>query len=157
MLLLTSKLLNQGFLLVKLKSSLRKFYGRHHDLVDRYGISVTNDHGYVPLVVNTSRSFPHYDITGFATRPINMTGATSETGTAYPSGEPEITPGFSGVPATRSLVLCLCLVDRCFSFCLFILFIMITNKRNTYKSRNVVCSSSIRILITPLVSLIYGF
>ena len=33
-LLLTRKLLNQGFLLVKLKSSLRKFYGRHHDLVD---------------------------------------------------------------------------------------------------------------------------
>jgi hypothetical protein len=38
-LLLTRKLPNQGFLLVKLKSSLRKFYGRHHDLVDRYGIS----------------------------------------------------------------------------------------------------------------------
>ena len=33
-LLLTRKLLNQGFLLVKLKSSLRTFYGRHHDLVD---------------------------------------------------------------------------------------------------------------------------
>ena len=40
-LLLTRKLLNQGFLLVKLKSSLRKFYGRHHDLVDRYGIYVS--------------------------------------------------------------------------------------------------------------------
>ena len=40
-LLLTRKLLNQGFLLVKLKSSLRKFYGRHHDLVDRYGISMS--------------------------------------------------------------------------------------------------------------------
>ena len=40
-LLLTRKLLNQGFLLVKLKSSLRKIYGRHHDLVDRYGISVS--------------------------------------------------------------------------------------------------------------------
>jgi hypothetical protein len=40
-LLLTRKLLNQGILLVKLKSSLRKFYGRHHDLVDRYGISVS--------------------------------------------------------------------------------------------------------------------
>jgi len=26
--------------LVKLKSSLRKFYGLHSDLVDRYGISV---------------------------------------------------------------------------------------------------------------------
>jgi len=24
--------------MVKLKSLLRKFYGRHHDLVDRYGI-----------------------------------------------------------------------------------------------------------------------
>jgi hypothetical protein len=40
-LLLTRKLLNQGFFLVKLKSSLRKFHGRHHDLVDRYGISVS--------------------------------------------------------------------------------------------------------------------
>jgi hypothetical protein len=49
-LLLTRKLLNQGFLLEKLKSSLRTFYGRHHDLVN---------HGSVPLVVNTSRSFPH--------------------------------------------------------------------------------------------------
>jgi hypothetical protein len=33
-LLLTRKLLNQGFLLVKLKSSLGKFYSRHHDLVN---------------------------------------------------------------------------------------------------------------------------
>ena len=40
-LLLTMKLLNQGFLLVKLKSSLQKVYSRHHDLVDRYGISVS--------------------------------------------------------------------------------------------------------------------
>jgi len=39
--LLTRKLLNQGFLLVKLKSSRRMFYGRHHDMVDRYGISVS--------------------------------------------------------------------------------------------------------------------
>jgi hypothetical protein len=40
-LLLTRELLNQSFLLFKLKSSLRKFYGRHHDLVDRYGIYVS--------------------------------------------------------------------------------------------------------------------
>jgi hypothetical protein len=39
-LLLTRKLLNQGFIMVKLKSSLRTFYGRHHDLVDHEGISV---------------------------------------------------------------------------------------------------------------------
>jgi hypothetical protein len=39
-LLLTRKLLNQGFIWVKLKSSLRTYYGRHYDLVDRYGIYV---------------------------------------------------------------------------------------------------------------------
>ena len=39
-LLLTRMPLNQGFLLVKLKSSLRKFYGRHNDLINRHGISV---------------------------------------------------------------------------------------------------------------------
>ena len=37
-LLLTRKLLNHGFLLAKLKPSLRKFYCHHHYLVDRYGI-----------------------------------------------------------------------------------------------------------------------
>jgi hypothetical protein len=39
-LLLTMKLLNQGFLLFKLRSSVRKFYGRHHNLVECYGIAV---------------------------------------------------------------------------------------------------------------------
>ena len=38
---LTRKLLNQEFLLVKSKSSLRTFYGRHHDLVNRYSVSVS--------------------------------------------------------------------------------------------------------------------
>ena len=36
-----------GFLVVKLKSSLRKCYGYHYDLANRYGISVsqmTTDH-----------------------------------------------------------------------------------------------------------------
>jgi hypothetical protein len=34
-------LIYQKYNYVKLKSSLRTFYGRHHDLVDRYGISVS--------------------------------------------------------------------------------------------------------------------
>jgi hypothetical protein len=43
-LLLTRKLLNQWFLVVKLKSSFRKFYGRHHDLVDGVsGSQMTTD------------------------------------------------------------------------------------------------------------------
>ena len=39
-LLLTRKLVNQGFLLVKLKSSLKTFHGRNPDFVNRSGISV---------------------------------------------------------------------------------------------------------------------
>ena len=48
-----------------------------------------------------------------------LTGATSGAGTAYPSGAPEFTPVFSGVRVTRSLVLYICFVDRCLSFCTF--------------------------------------
>jgi len=40
-------------------------------------------------------------------------------GTAYPSGAPELTPIFDGVRVTRSVVLCVCFVDRCLSFCTF--------------------------------------
>jgi hypothetical protein len=50
---------------------------------------------------------------------INTTGATSGARTAHPSGAPEFTPVFSGVRVTRSLVLCVCFVDRCLSFVLF--------------------------------------
>jgi hypothetical protein len=90
-LLLSRKLPNQGFLLVKLKSSPRRFYSRHHDLVEPlWNICVTNEHGYVLLVANTSRCFRHSWICDW----INTTGATSGTGNAYPSGAPAFTPGF---------------------------------------------------------------
>ena len=39
--LLTSKLLQQGYILPKLIKSLRKFYGRHQSLVDKYDVSVS--------------------------------------------------------------------------------------------------------------------
>jgi hypothetical protein len=48
-----------------------------------------------------------------------VTSATSGAGTAFPSGAPEFNPVFSGVRVTRSLVLCVCFVDRWFSFCTF--------------------------------------
>ena len=118
-LLLTRKILNQGFLLVKLKSSLRKFYGRHHDLVDRFGISVTNDHGYVPLVVNTSRSFPYSRlITGFVTRLTRRVPLVKQELPTLPD-HLSSSPVFSGVRVTRSLVLYICFPDRCLSFCAF--------------------------------------
>jgi len=39
--LLTDKLMRQGYVANRLKSSLLKFYGRHHDLVDRYETNVS--------------------------------------------------------------------------------------------------------------------
>jgi hypothetical protein len=75
------------------------------DLDNLYGICATNDHGDVPLVLNTSRSFPHsWLITRFVTRITRQ----------VPLVEQELltllehlssSPVFSGVPVTRSLVL----------------------------------------------------
>jgi hypothetical protein len=39
--LLMQKLLKQGYFVPMLKSSLQKFYVRHHDLVDHYEISIS--------------------------------------------------------------------------------------------------------------------
>jgi len=114
-LLLKRKLLNQGFLLVNLKSSLRKFYGRHHDLVDRYGISVSQ----MTMDMFHLSYFSHsWLITGFVsklTRRVPLVWA----GTAYHSRAPTFTPVFSGVRVTRSLVLYVCFVESCLSFCPF--------------------------------------
>jgi hypothetical protein len=91
--LLSRKLLNQIFLLVKLKSSLRKFYDRH-----RYGISLSqiNDNGYVPFVVRNHNPVLSSFITDHwvCNRKSNTTGFTCGTGTAYLSGASEYNPGF---------------------------------------------------------------
>jgi hypothetical protein len=46
-----------------------------------------------------------------------MTGVTSGAGTAYLSEHLSSSPVFSGVRVMRSLVLYVCFVDRCLSFC----------------------------------------
>ena len=38
---LSSKLLKQGYLVERLKSSFRKFYGRYRDLVEQYGVTLS--------------------------------------------------------------------------------------------------------------------
>ena len=73
------------------------FYGRHHDLVDRYEISVSH-HSWL--------------ITGFVTRLIRRVPLVEQKLLTLP----EFTPSFSGVRVIRSLVLCVCFVDRCLSF-----------------------------------------
>jgi hypothetical protein len=78
--------------------------------------SFTNDHGYVLLVVNTSLSFPHsWLVTGFVTR-LTRRVLPLEQGLPTIPEHLSSPPGFSGVRVTRSLVLCVCFVDRYLSF-----------------------------------------
>ena len=82
-------------------------------------ICITNDDGYVPLLVNTPPSFPHSRrITGCVarlTRPVPLVEQELLNLTEHMSSPPV----FSGVRVTRSSVLYVCFVDRCLSFCLF--------------------------------------
>jgi hypothetical protein len=84
-----------------------------------WNICVTNDHRYVPLVVNTSRSFPHSRLTtGFVTRLTQQVPLVEQELLTLPE-HLSSPPVFSGVRVTRSLVLYVCFVDRCLSFCTF--------------------------------------
>ena len=70
----------------------------------------------------------------------NTTGATCGVGTAYLSGVPEFTSGFSVVRLAQSLVFC---VLFCRFFCVFLSFILLP----------LYCLSlfDFRLLITPVV------
>ena len=139
-LLLTRKLLNQGFLSVKLTSSLRKSYGRHHDLVDRYGISVSQ---MTMDMLHLSQTLPSpfliHDITRFVTRLTRRAPLMEQELFTFPE-HLSSPPILSGVRVTRSLALCICFVYRCLSFCTFFFWPMCC------------LFFDIRILITILVS-----
>jgi hypothetical protein len=69
-----------------------------------WNICVTNDHGDVPLVVNTSRSFPHsWLVTGFVTRLTRRMPLVEQELPTLPEhlSSPQV---FSGARVTRSLV-----------------------------------------------------
>ena len=84
-----------------------------------WNICVTNDHGYVPLVVNSSRSFsPSWLITGFVTRLTRWMSLVEQELNTLPE-HLRSPPVFSEVRVTRSLVLYVCFVDHCLSFCTF--------------------------------------
>ena len=112
-LLLTRKLLIQGFLLVKLKSSLRKFYGRHHDLVDCYGIFVSQ---MTTVMSHLSQALPGPFLIHDLQRRVPLVEQELLTLPENLSSPPV----FSGVDVTRSLVLCVCFVDRCLAFCTYL-------------------------------------
>ena len=91
-----------------------------------WNICFTNDHGYDPLVVTTSRSFHHsWLITGFVTRLTRRVPLVEEELLTLPE-HLSSPPVFGGVRVTRSLVLCVCFVDPCLSFCAFRLAIVLS-------------------------------
>jgi hypothetical protein len=103
-----------------------------------WNICVTNDHEYVPLVANTSRFYPRsWLISGFVirwTRPVSLVDEELLTFPEHLSSPPVFS-------VTRSLVLYVCFVDLCFSFCTFSF------------GHCVVCSSSIYRFWLPLLYL----
>ena len=92
-------------------------------------------HGYVPLVVSTSRFFPHsWLITGFVTRITRRVPLVEQELLTLPEH-------LSSLPVLVGfvlLVLCVCFIDRCLCFCSFSF------------GYYVVCSSSIYRLWLPL-------
>jgi hypothetical protein len=82
---------------------------------------VTNDHGYIPLVVNSSRSFTHsWLITEFVTRLTRRVSPVEQELHTLPE-HMSSPPIFSGVRVTKSLVLYVCFLDRICPFVLFLL------------------------------------
>jgi len=80
-----------------------------------WNICVTNDHGYDPLVVKTSRSFPNSWLVTRLTRRVSLVEQDLLNLPEHMSSPPV----FSGIRVSRSLVLCVCFVDRCLSFWTF--------------------------------------
>ena len=91
-LMLTRKLLYQaqGFQVVKMKSSLRKFKGLN-DLVNPSNIFASHDHRYVVClnhnpVLSSFITYHQVSMLHQVFNKSNTTGVTSGAGTAYPSG-----------------------------------------------------------------------
>ena len=84
-----------------------------------WNFRVTNDHGYVPHVLNTSRYFPHSRlITGFITRLTRRMLLVEQELLPLPE-HLSSSSVFSGVRVTQHLVLYVFFIDRCLTFCTF--------------------------------------
>jgi len=107
-LLLTRKTLNQRVPIGYVEVFTSNVYGFHHDFINRYGICVTTDHGYVPLVSN-ARSFLHSRffiiITGVVIR-VTRRVPLVEQGLITLQEHTSPLPVFSAVHVARSLIFC---------------------------------------------------
>jgi hypothetical protein len=123
-----------------MKSSLRQFYNRHHDLVNRFEISVSHTTTCVPLVVSTSWSFTHsWLVTGFVTRVARRMPLLEQELLTIPEHlcSPLV---FSGFCVSRSVFLCV--------LCCRSLFVLLS-----FFVWSLLCQSfDLRVLIISLVS-----
>jgi hypothetical protein len=84
-----------------------------------YNICFRNAHGYFPLVVITFWFFPYsWFSRGFATRLTRQVPIVQQELPTLPDNMCSL-EDFSGFRVTRSLVVCVCIVDGCLSFCPF--------------------------------------
>jgi hypothetical protein len=120
-------------------------------------ICVTNDNGYIPFVVITTRSFPHSLLnTVFMTRVTRRVSLMELELFTLP--EHKSISGFSGVPVVP--VFCYCFVDRCLSlfcwslYCLSFLDLrLLITPLLSSNARALYCLSlDLRLLITPVIS-----
>jgi hypothetical protein len=98
---LANKLLNQGFLLVKLKS-FQKFYCHHHNLINCITEYLCHKS---PQICSVSRNHNTYGPYLIHDQVCNKTVAACGAGIAYPSGASDFTPF---------------LVDSCYSIFSFV-------------------------------------
>jgi hypothetical protein len=102
-LLPTRKLLIQRIVKFKLKSSLRKFYSHHHEMVDIYEMSGSHDSGYVWTLVISCYPFKFVSDNFYII--LSKTASTIYGGgTVHPSEAPEVTPSLSLGPCWSSWI-----------------------------------------------------
>ena len=124
---LSSKLLKQGYLAERLKSSFRKFYGRYGDLIQQYEVSLSRMLNDI-LILDQVTSQPIRLSTNFMTLIPSLTftdyewfpwsicnGCGMPAGNAYPSGHlvPSLVVGLAcaSIVETRFLELAMSLLD----------------------------------------------
>ena len=108
-LLLTRKVLNQGFLVVMLKWSHRKFYSHHYDLVNSDRISVSQMTTDISVCRNQNQVISSFMTCHPLCIKSSTTGATCGAGNAYPRFFPEDC-------LVRSLVICVVICRSWFVF-----------------------------------------
>jgi hypothetical protein len=105
---------------IYMESSLWKFYDGHHDLVNRYGVSVSQMTQICSVCRNYNPILSSFMVYHRDCNKSSTTHATYGAWAAYPSRTHEFNPSFSGVRVARFLVFNVMLCRL-----LFVLFLLV--------------------------------